>query len=345
MAIPITLSELNQFTVLAARAEGDRTLLTGRLTRPGDTHRGQDIRLFVGLTQDVPGRLTAVDPDAATGVMNVFTKHVLPAVVPGASFPVYDDYWFGRLHHALGPAGRWARKAFAAPDSFVEIDEATGVRKWRQAVPGDAARADGEVVPGGWDHEHCDICWRHVGLGGDLEGYVNGHDFWLCVDCHDRYVATGDLRFVIEGVEGGQDDDERPDAVREAARRIDDLIGRYDLPALRAYAEGGGDVDVQSRYGWTPLMVGSSRGHQSLVRLLLSAGADADAVAEGHGVTPLALAAQGGQFEVVEILLAAGASVAVAAGACGGSLLGYVRTGSGRNDPRIAERLTRAGAV
>ena len=81
----------------------------------------------------------------------------------------------------------------------------------------------------------------------------------------------------------------------------------------------------------SPLARAAAAGETEMVRLLLQAGADADA-AEPDGTTALMLAAQAGSFEVVELLLAAGAS-------------GSARDASGRaaweraSDPRIRERL------
>ena len=218
--------------------------------------------------------------------LNIFSEHLHPAIVSGATFPIYDSYWVGKLHLVLDDDIRWSRKQFVAQDAFVEPSETPGWRKWRIATPDDNQRTDGQIVSDGWDHEHCEICWQKIGTGGDREGYASDSNQWVCVGCYDRFIEPRDLRFVMA----------------------------------------------------------ASRGHRTLISLLLDAGADVSAISEQHGYTALALAAQMGYVDVVEALLRAGASVRVPETFCAGSLLTYVKTGPGRENPRILELLTQAGA-
>jgi ankyrin repeat protein len=127
-------------------------------------------------------------------------------------------------------------------------------------------------------------------------------------------------------------------------RQINRLIDEYDLAAIRRLVGDHQNVDARSKYGWTPLMLAASRGHQSVISLLLDAGADVNAVSEHHGYTALALAAQKAYVQVVEKLLAAGAKAQVPETFFGGSLLNYVKSGPGRENARISELLTQAGA-
>ena len=290
--------------------------------------------MFISPDDDVPGILTELDPDAATAVLNVGTANMHPAIIVGATFPVCDSYWAGKLDLVLNDDIYWTRTRFVAPDAFVEPSEVSGWRKWRIATPDDKERTDGRIVPRGWDHEHCELCWQEIGSGGEADGYVSGSNQWVCVRCYDRFIGPRDMRFVIEG------ESDEP----EMFQQISELIDDYDLAAIRQFLEDGKYVNIRSKYGWTPLMLAASRGHQSLISLLLEAGADVNAVSEQHGYTALALAAQMGNVQVVETLLGAGARVQVPEKLCGGSLLTYVKTGSGRENARTSELLTQAGA-
>jgi hypothetical protein len=57
-------------------------------------------------------------------------------------------------------------------------------------------RAEKHVVPGGWDHEHCELCRGHID-DGDF-GYRDPDDRWMCKNCYNRYVKRRDLSFVHE---------------------------------------------------------------------------------------------------------------------------------------------------
>jgi hypothetical protein len=132
----------------------------------------------------------------------------------------------------------WTRMQFVAPDAFVEPSETPGWRKWRIATPDDNERADGEIVPGGWDHEHCELCWQRIGSGGDRERYT-GANQWVCVRCYKRYIAPRDLRFVVEGP---SDDSDESAGSMHMFQAISRLIEDYDLAAIRGARPGGSDV-------------------------------------------------------------------------------------------------------
>lgn len=80
---------------------------------------------------------------------------------------------------------------------------------------------------------------------------------------------------------------------------------RYD--AARALVDAGADVNSAGLGGLTPLMLSVTQ--PDLVKLLLSKGADPNAVAAFRAYTPLLRAAEVGNLEVTRLLLAAGAKV------------------------------------
>lgn len=338
----VTLADLNTFTITEIVSRGEVSTLSGRLSLPGQPSRGDLVNLFRGLNvEDVDGELVGLDPDAGTATIETSYSPLPASLKGGSSFPVYYTYWSGKLRLVLDPAITWTRTTFASPDAFA-TEMPNGWRQWRQAEPGDEARTDGKIVPHGWDHEHCEICWTHIDADHP-DAWMSNDDRWVCPSCYARYVGPGDLRFVTDGLE--DDSPAGPTAEEEAFSAVCRLIDTYDLAAIRAWLDAGNKVDVRSWSGWTPLMVAASRGQQTLVDLLLSAGADASAVAEQHGYTPLALAAQKGYVEVTRALLVAGASVVVPSTLCGGSLITYVKTGRGRDSAEIAEMLSNAGAT
>jgi hypothetical protein len=48
-----------------------------------------------------------------------------------------------------------------------------------------------EFVKGGWDHDHCELCWWTLDDRDDPAhntGWVNDNDNWLCNDCYARFI-------------------------------------------------------------------------------------------------------------------------------------------------------------
>ncbi len=64
--------------------------------------------------------------------------------------------------------------------------------------------------------------------------------------------------------------------------------------------EAGANVDATGVDGWTPLMIAAAAGHTITALLLVDAGADVDASAQGQ--TALMLAAEHGHFGIVDLL-------------------------------------------
>ena len=68
-------------------------------------------------------------------------------------------------------------------------------------------------------------------------------------------------------------------------------------------ATGEAEVNLQSRYGWTPLSQAAERGHEAVVRLLLATN-EVDVDSKSNSLrTPLSCAAEGRHETVVKLLL------------------------------------------
>jgi len=70
----------------------------------------------------------------------------------------------------------------------------------------------------------------------------------------------------------------------------------------------GADIEHRDKKGFTPLILAATAGHDKVVEILLNHGADIEAQSERTKDTPLSLACSGGRYEVVEILLSRGAN-------------------------------------
>jgi ankyrin repeat protein len=83
---------------------------------------------------------------------------------------------------------------------------------------------------------------------------------------------------------------------------------RGSVRVLRVLLEGGANVKLADKRGWTAAHEASYFGHAECLHILVAAGADKEAKDE-RGNTPLHFAAHEGHAEVVEVLLSAGCAV------------------------------------
>ncbi|XP_044743261.1 ankyrin repeat and KH domain-containing protein 1 isoform X4 [Chrysoperla carnea] len=70
----------------------------------------------------------------------------------------------------------------------------------------------------------------------------------------------------------------------------------------------GADIEHRDKKGFTPLILAATAGHEKVVEILLNHGADLEAQSERTKDTPLSLACSGGRYEVVELLLSRGSN-------------------------------------
>ena len=85
------------------------------------------------------------------------------------------------------------------------------------------------------------------------------------------------------------------------------LAARLDAAITGTLLCAGADTDVRSATGHTPLHWAAANSNTAACELLLSSGADADAVEPDGGLTPLHCAVSAGSVDCVTVLLLAGA--------------------------------------
>jgi hypothetical protein len=65
----------------------------------------------------------------------------------------------------------------------------------RRIKEGEALQPGETLVPAGWDHEHCALCWQKITDLDDVAdaerfGYTDGEE-WLCERCYQTYISSG----------------------------------------------------------------------------------------------------------------------------------------------------------
>lgn len=94
---------------------------------------------------------------------------------------------------------------------------------------------------------------------------------------------------------------------------LEKIVFENNLEGLKKEIENGTDVNMQNKYGWTPLHIAIRRDRRDMVSYLLEKGADIDRV-DGVGWTPLMEAVMDDMPELCAFLIEKGADVSIANG-------------------------------
>jgi len=100
--------------------------------------------------------------------------------------------------------------------------------------------------------------------------------------------------------------DSETDSNHDTALTLACAGGHEELVSL--LLSRGADNEHKDKKGFTPLILAATAGHDKVVEILLNHGADIEAQSDRTKDTPLSLACSGGRYEVVEILLSRGAN-------------------------------------
>src|SRR6188768_4360280 len=97
-----------------------------------------------------------------------------------------DDYWQAPLVEAIADESTmWRPVTFRATDAqHFRQGDVIGWAPAGQKLPANAVAL--EIEPGGWDHEHCDLCARHIDVKFPTY-YTDAEEHRLCPQCYEQY--------------------------------------------------------------------------------------------------------------------------------------------------------------
>jgi hypothetical protein len=82
----------------------------------------------------------------------------------------------------------WQLASFTPSDAISFSQDGQTVIGREQS--GSAQISATRVIPDGWDHEHCTLCWATISLhrGDQPRAYTDGRD-WLCATCYETFIV------------------------------------------------------------------------------------------------------------------------------------------------------------
>jgi hypothetical protein len=150
------------------------------------------------------GELSILDASAGDALFKA--QEDFPVAALDAPLAYLHERWQAtHVWMVLDPAWPWEGVVFQASDAYARQQPADGstfvgeqkVESWlalRQAEPGSSPQEGENIVSGGWDHEHCELCWQHIEPGAVTWRDPDGH--WVCHDCYTTYVQNHSLDFI-----------------------------------------------------------------------------------------------------------------------------------------------------
>jgi len=193
------LKDLPQFTILSLSVEKKDVCLIGSFNRIDgvDEYRSwlmNEKNCFIG-------DLEKLNPQQKTAVF-ITPEQEAKNIIKGHQFAWINGCWQPRLiRRILDDNNHWIKKIFKPTDAqeFIQhnIKNRTDIRGWTKIdnqIPRNAQST--KIISGGWDHEHCEICTSRIGVGGELIGYKDEANIWLCEKCYSMYALHNDLSFL-----------------------------------------------------------------------------------------------------------------------------------------------------
>ena len=173
---------------------GDRLRISGRFDRLEGVREGGCFRLSRG--EYAWANLTIVDPSACTVVVTDERDPEVARLRVGQRYTWLHDYWQQPLVEAIADETQvWREFTFEASDArHFKRGDGVGWQPVGQALPNDVT--DLGVKPGGWDHEHCDLCDLRIDPDARI-GYTDDRGHFLCSKCYTKHAAQHDVSFEV----------------------------------------------------------------------------------------------------------------------------------------------------
>ncbi|HUV39591.1 MAG TPA: hypothetical protein VMY39_08240 [Planctomycetota bacterium] len=167
--------------LMVSEVQRDSPQLKGKVSRWHWVGEGHIAYLYVGEGVFVEGKFRNVDEPSRSVCFAVKQLEPVSSIRAGASIPYFDGYWGERALIALDRLLDWQEVSFEPRDAIKTCPDGTE-----------------QVIPGGWDHEHCAICWVTISQTMNPRFMKSSQGDNVCLDCFHNHVEPRNIDFIEE---------------------------------------------------------------------------------------------------------------------------------------------------
>jgi len=155
--------------------------LKGEVSRWHWVGEGHIAYLYLGGDRFVEGKFRNVNE--STKSVSFAFKHPdsVSEIKPGEPIPYLDGYWGERALIVFDKKLDWHETTFQVRDAVHHRMDGTS-----------------KVDPGGWDHEHCAICWATISENENRNFVKSTQGHFVCLDCFRNHVEPRSIDFIEE---------------------------------------------------------------------------------------------------------------------------------------------------
>ena len=167
--------------LLVSEVQKDSPHIRGKVSRWHWVGEGHIAYLYLGGDQFVEGKFRNVNESTSSVSFAFKHPNSVPDIKPGESLRYLDGYWGERCLIVLDRSRDWREFTFEPRDAIKTFHDG---RK--------------EEIPGGWDHEHCAICWATISQKEHHSFMKSSQDDCVCPDCFRNHVEPRNIDFIRE---------------------------------------------------------------------------------------------------------------------------------------------------
>ena len=158
--------------------EGNAFIIMGSVSRWQWVGENYCAYLYVNQEKLIEGKFRDVN-EVNRSVMFVTTGFAPNFMKVDETYPFFDGYWGQRAVLVFDNTLSWQETAFEPRDAVTHNVDGTT-----------------ELVRGGWDHEHCDICWATIDLQENTVYMKNNDHAIVCLGCFENYILKKSIEFI-----------------------------------------------------------------------------------------------------------------------------------------------------